>query len=325
MRRFALLILAIIIVIAAWSGLWLWGANQVRSEIEALATGSEFTFTCGRLDIGGYPFRIDVTCTEASVARLDFTASSPEIKATARIYRPGHVIAFAQPPLMLTDAFFATERRLDFDSAEASLRISGWSLDALALQRLSVRLENAALHDLLIGDTTLLTLGSAELHLLDAAEAGLEGEALAVFASAQALDYPEADIAGANLQSSVILTDLPTRLTAWAEPALVADWIAGDGTVDVEAFDFTSEEIDLSLSGAAQLDAEGRLNGTVDTKSRGIAERIDFNIMGIPAAQLMGPPDGNGQRSASFAIQRGQVFIPGLPVPLAEIAPFAGF
>ncbi len=94
MRRIIILGVVILLVIAAWTGGWLYLSTFVRQEVTALASAdgvSSPKITCTKLDIGGYPFWMDVTCGGMSVIQGDATISATALKATVLAYDPFHV------------------------------------------------------------------------------------------------------------------------------------------------------------------------------------------------------------------------------------------
>ncbi|MEX0627463.1 MAG: DUF2125 domain-containing protein [Cucumibacter sp.] len=320
MRRFVILGLVVLLVVLLWSGLWQYGAEQVRAQIEALAENPSASLACGRLDIAGFPFRFDVTCSDATVVRLDLTARTPEIKATALAYRPGHVIAFVKSPVALSDAFFGTERELRFEGAEASLRLSGFLPESFALERFSVELTGATLHDVLVGDETLLTLATAEFHLLDSGASDREPGGLAAYATAAGLDYPEAEIEAGTLIATAMLTRFPRRLLDWSGPALLSEWVEASGALTLEEFAFTADGLDIAATGNASLDASGLINGTLRTTSKGLIERLDLEFLGDTRPLFIGTPGADGSYTNQFSMRGGYLFAGIVPVPLLQLA-----
>jgi hypothetical protein len=323
MRRFAILASVIVFVVAAWTAGWLYAAGQIRQAVAALAGGDDFSLECEEVTLAGFPFRFDVICTGATLRRIDLSVRIPEITATARVYRPAHILAFAQSPIAISDAFFATERALSFDLAEASIRFDGLMPDTLALARLSIHLEAAALDDVLLGKRRLLDFDAAELHVLAGDEAGAEPDDLMVFATAAGLDYPEADLAEARLTATARLTNFPRRLADWTEPDPMRRWAAGGGEAELRELAFTATGIELQATGAARLDGANRPSGTLSVYSLGLVERIDPELFGAFAPVVFGIPDADGTYLTKLSLRGGLVYAGDLPVPLPglEIGP----
>jgi hypothetical protein len=103
-----LLVLAI-----GWTGFWFYASAQVGAQFERWRTReaqSGRVYDCGKLTVGGYPFRFEVRCTDASVDLISQTANRrfgkgqlSEILAVAQIYNPRLLIAEFDGPLTITE------------------------------------------------------------------------------------------------------------------------------------------------------------------------------------------------------------------------------
>jgi hypothetical protein len=323
MRRFAILASVIVLVVAAWTAGWLFAAGQIRQAVASLADRPDISLDCERLTLAGFPFRFDVICAGAAIRRLDLTVRVPEITATARVYRPTHILVFAQSPIAISDAFFGTERRLSFSLAEASIRFDGLMPDTLSLARLSVHLDAGTLSDVLVGERLLMDADVAELHLVAGDEAGAEPDDLMVFATTTGLDYPEADLARAELSATARLTKFPRRLADWLAPSPMRAWAVGGGEAELTDLAFSANGIELKATGTARLDDAGRPSGSLAARSRGLVERIDPDLFGAFAPVLFGAPDADGEYLTRLSLRDGRLYAGDLPVPLAgvEIGP----
>ena len=319
MRRIILLGLVVLLVVGGWTIAWFYGAQLIRDEIAALAN-DEPSVNCGRLDIAGFPFRFDVTCGEARIVDLDLSISTPEIKATALAYRPGHVIAFVQSPISISDAFTGSERELRFSLAEASLRLSGLLPQDWELERLSILVDAPTLHDLLIGDEVVLSAAKSELHVTGGAAAGQEADGLAAFVSAEGLDYPEWDIAGGTATLTASLTHFPRKALAWLGGNVLRDWQAAGGVLRLEESSFAAGGMDITATGEARLDDTGLPAGSLRVVSKGLIERLDLSFLGDMRSLLIGTPDAEGRYTNQIAVRNGFVMAGVIPVPVLELA-----
>ena len=103
-----LLLLAI-----GWTGFWFYASSQVGAQFERWRTReaqSGRVYDCGKLAVGGYPFRFEVRCKDASVDLISQTANRKfgkgqltEILAVAQIYNPRLLIAEFDGPLTVTE------------------------------------------------------------------------------------------------------------------------------------------------------------------------------------------------------------------------------
>lgn len=108
--RYIGILVLFVALIAGWSGFWYYAAGKAEVAIEgwrAREAKAGRVYQCGSQTIGGYPFRIEVKCENASAL---FRSNQPpvEIKASgmliaAQIYQPNLLITEFQGPLTIAD------------------------------------------------------------------------------------------------------------------------------------------------------------------------------------------------------------------------------
>jgi hypothetical protein len=122
--------IALAVAFAGLSVFWLWASWRVGSEIDVWlaaekAHGREWT--CPDRAVGGYPFRIEVTCDNPTFAGRaegrDVTGGLKRIHAVAQVYSPSHVIVEAAGPLFAQDGA-GGRVDLDWALAQASIRMA---------------------------------------------------------------------------------------------------------------------------------------------------------------------------------------------------------
>jgi hypothetical protein len=99
--------LAVVIVLALlWTGYWFYASTKTQRTIEAWRAREASlgdVYACGSLEIGGYPFRIEVRCRQPS-AELRSNQSPLAVKAedlivVSQVYDPTHLIVEMTGPL----------------------------------------------------------------------------------------------------------------------------------------------------------------------------------------------------------------------------------
>ena len=69
----------LLIVAAAWSAFWFYAASEVGVRADAWRAQeakSGRNFDCARRTVAGFPFRLEISCEDASVALVSQTASN---------------------------------------------------------------------------------------------------------------------------------------------------------------------------------------------------------------------------------------------------------
>ncbi|MEM8701812.1 MAG: DUF2125 domain-containing protein [Pseudomonadota bacterium] len=168
-RRYILLICAIVLVIAGWSGAWLFGrsvlADQLDTQLQALKTNG-LDLSCSDLAIAGYPFRYEVYCRDlASNDRYGTKGTLGGLNAVALIYNPWHIIFEAKAPASIAEPLSGLLGEVRWDTARASVKFSSSSLGAFdaVLQKPEAAFENPVSRGLFAAE-------KAELHLRNAPE-----------------------------------------------------------------------------------------------------------------------------------------------------------
>ncbi|HHG89677.1 MAG TPA: DUF2125 domain-containing protein, partial [Devosia sp.] len=210
MNRFVVLIIVVVTVVAGWTATWFYGAGEIRRQITAQLTASQSApekLNCKQLEVAGFPFRYDISCTGARIVSGDVTIAVPLLRATVLIYRPTHALIFATGPASYTDAFSGSSRQLRWQNLRASARTNGW-----ALARISLEADGLELVDTLVGEKTVAAASRIEAHILDnpdAYDAESKLVQLNIFARIEAGEVPEFEIENARVTFEGVVEALP--------------------------------------------------------------------------------------------------------------------
>ena len=129
-----LFILPALLVVAAigWSAFWFYAASEVGVRADAWRAReaqSGRNYDCGKRSVAGYPFRLEVSCEDASVtlvsqtagAAAPFTARLSEIMVIAQIYQPNLLIADFKAPATIADRGEAPSMKVNWSTGRSSI------------------------------------------------------------------------------------------------------------------------------------------------------------------------------------------------------------
>lgn len=321
MRRFVIFGAAIAILVLIWSGGWLYLSNEIRNQVTRLGAGDGYAapkVTCGQLDIGGYPFRFNVTCGEATVVLGDLTVALPRVEAAALVFQPTLFHMRAVGPATIEDAFLGGKNEVAWSNLEGSLRVADWS----RIGRLSLVADNVAWSDTLVTETLLGSATRAEVHLVDVAArhdatAGLATvEGYALLAGAV---VPAWTVADGDLTATIEVTNLPDNLMALpADP--VRAWQAAGGKIALTEIKGVEGDDTITVTGDLALNAEGLAEGSIEIASKGIAERSSAFLAPEMQPMIFGNVGEDGLNRQRLMIANGVLFLGMLPA--LAFAPF---
>ena len=133
--RLFILPVLLLVAAAAWSAFWWFAASQVEVRADAWRAQeakSGRIYDCDKRSVAGFPFRLEVRCSGASVAlrsqtagqaatQAPITAKLGEILVVAQIYDPKLLIAEFTAPATLSDRGGPPSMMLNWSKARASV------------------------------------------------------------------------------------------------------------------------------------------------------------------------------------------------------------
>ena len=315
MKRFVNLIVLFIIITAGWTGAWLFASAKIRElvkkEFSALADNPQ-NLSCSSIDIAGFPFRFDITCTSLTIHDFDRTMNLPELKLTALVYQPTHLLAFARGPARMTDSFTGARKELRWNSLEVSLRTNGW-----ALARFSLQAEGLAFMDTLGGETRIATADLMEIHLLDEESAYDEKNNLARIAIAARLDglsLSDFDLQEARSTLEARLNQMPDDLRLWQPEIISANWYRSGTGLELVRFEGSDALSSFSVTGNLTTTPQNLLTGNFDFFSKNISDRLEKNLSPTVRQVAFGAKSEDGQNYQSYELVHGVVLAGNVPV-----------
>jgi len=128
-RRYTILLFTIFALVAGWTGFWKFAAGKAQQTIEgwrAREAKAGRLYACASETIGGFPFRIEVNCNQASAL---FRSNRPpiELKAdnlvvVAQVYQPGLIISEYHGPLTIGEPGKSPDIVANWKLAQSSIR-----------------------------------------------------------------------------------------------------------------------------------------------------------------------------------------------------------
>jgi len=286
-RRWPLVLpLALVLVLAiAWSGFWYYAAATAESKIADLrerGAKAGYRVDCGRQTIGGFPFRIELRCSEvdAEVRPVALKVTLKDLIAAVQIYQPTLLVAEMTGPLMLSEGGGPPAWSTNWTLAQASLRgLPG------NFERLSLALDKPDVARL--GGPTPTTVARAEhleAHARQAPRLPQDAPAIDIafnFAKATlpgAAQIPDRPIDGDIAATLAGLKDFTPRPLA----RLARDLQAVNGRLDIARARIQQGEILAVGQGTLTLTPRGTLDGQIQLTVAGLEQLVV--VLGVDKA-----------------------------------------
>jgi len=327
---------ALATIVVAWTVAWYLAARQADSIITAWIEREARAgriYTCGARQAGGFPFRIEIRCTDPAV---ELTATDPplvlkakELVGVAQIYEPTVIVAEIAGPLSIAESGQSAAWRADWRLAQASLRGI-----ARIPQRLSVVLDDVRLEQTGAGAAEPWAAAShLEFHLKHDPE--------------QERGQPVLDVAiqvgGATLPNGLPLSGKPLDGEVSAilrgisdfrpkpMPVRLKEWQAAGGRLQVSKLRLQQGDAVAVAAGEIGLSAAGRPDGAFDITISGFDRLVQDLLGGRPGGVRLGliagisllgkPAEIDGKRAVAMALRLNDGAMSLGPIPLGKLAP----
>ena len=306
--RLFILPVLLLVAAAAWSAFWLFAASQVEVRADAWRAQeakSGRVYDCDKRSVAGFPFRLEVRCSGASVAlraqtaeraatQAPITAKLGEILVVAQIYDPKLLIAEFTAPATLSDRGGPPSMMLNWSTARASVV----GLPAIP-QRASIVFDDPSIDRV---------NGSVQAPMARAKHIELHGRLV----GGSALDRPVIEavlqIAQGNVQDVHPLlaqpfdADIRTTLTGLKDfspkpwPERFREIQAAGGRAEIVQSRIVQGDLISVATGTLGLNAGGRLEGELQMTVAGIEKVIP--ALGIEKMLEEGVPQSTLDRVA---------------------------
>lgn len=322
-------VLLLLLLAVGWSAGWFFIRGRVTTGLDEWISKEATAgrrWTCADRTVTGYPFRIEIRCSDFSLDRPDVTASIGKLTVVSQVYRPRHIIAEASGPMRVKAGTTEADGRWkQLRSSVLATDNSFELIDIVAVEPVvSVHEQGGIPFDLISkrfeghlrpkpGDPTSIDLWAKS-----------EGAVI------PGLDVLIGGTGSADLTLDVTVTqtdDLPAR-PLWSE---LERWRNAGGVVTLKSLKLakgTSQR--LEVTGQVSIDAEHRPEGQFDLTAAGLGGVLGQLTSGTGG--LLGALLGGGQpapKSADGApltrlpplqvrngrLSIGPIVVPGVRIP----------
>jgi len=335
-RRWPLFVpFAVIVVLAAaWSGFWYFAARAAEQNIAAwMEQEARFgrVYACGSRTFGGYPFRIEMRCTDpvAEIKTGPLTLKAKEFLAVAQVYQPNLIIGEITGPLSIASpdkTLLTGEWRL----AQASVHLTL----APVPERISIVIDEGKFEaPAASGAQGAASANHIELHLrLDPAST-TDKPVIDFAATVTGLTIPSAGAFGARpLDGEVAavlrgLSDFKPKPL----PVRLKEWQAAGGRLEISSARVKQGDAIAVATGDFGLSAAGRVDGTLNLTLAGFDQVVqallgsqgkNTGLLAMAGLSFLGKPaviDGKKAIAVPLRFSDGAVFFG--PIPLGKTLP----
>ena len=258
-----------LLLIIGWSAAWLWASGQTRTRMDRAVSRLEqagYQIGWGAREIGGYPFRLDVTLTDFEAREPSgWALKVPTLEAESYLHAPGHWLVAAPGGLTFV--------RPEAGPVRVSGKLIRASLSGLKRRPPNFDFEGVGLAFQPAPGAQAFSLSAAErveLHLRQGPDD--QGGVFAEVANGRArLAGLFARIAG-DKPISIVWNSTLSKMHAFTGrdwPDAVRHWVDAGGEMTVRQAGVTAGEALIgSNSGTLTVGSDGRLRGVLDVSLR---------------------------------------------------------
>jgi hypothetical protein len=266
---------ALVVLAAGWCGLWYYSASVADRTLSgwvAREAAAGRVYTCGSEGISGFPFRIQVHCTQAAATvnsfQPPFAAATQDITFTAQVYQPTVLVGDITGPLTVASP------------GQPPGFVATWSLARITVSGLPP-------------DPDAMSVTIEQPHL----DRGAGANAATLFAADDA-DFTARIVDGSAANQPVVDAVLHfTSVTAPTVHPLLADPLQGDmevvlrgfknlspkplaerfremqasgGNIEIKSLRIEREDAIVTGAGTLTVNADGKLDGVVQIAVSGL-------------------------------------------------------
>jgi hypothetical protein len=294
----ALPLVVLVLLALVWTAFWFFAANRADAEIarwrEREAQAGRI-FACSNQEIGGYPFRLEVHCTEPAVELRRWqpavALAAKDALITLQVYDPTLVIGTFTSPLTIAEAGQPSRLVANWKLAQTSLRAR-----AAAAERLSLVMDDFQLAENNAGPVTpVATAGHIELHGRLASGSPDDNPVVELgmrltngtVPSQKVLAQPTDGVTSIRIQGLKNLGPKPLR-------EILREMGANEGRLEIQEAKLTQGDIVATGTGALTVKPSGRLDGQLRLTVAGLERLIALLDLEQEVAKFVAQRSGGG-------------------------------
>ena len=276
--------LALVLILgAAWTGVWFYAAGAAEKRLDdwrAQQAHGGRTFACGGQAVGGFPFRIEVRCADATVELKDaqppIAIKLKEILAVAQVWDPKLIVVEFTGPLTAADPGGSPYVTASWTLAQASVRGT-----PRAPERASIAVDGLKLLGTGAGSPLLFDSKRAEFHARVQFGSWPHNPAVDLSVKLVAAAAPGVHATAEQPFDADILAVLHGMkdLAPKPLPVRLREWQAAGGRLEIQNARLAQAESLAHATGTLTLSQRGRLDGALRLTVAGI-ERLLPTISG---------------------------------------------
>ena len=329
-RRFWLYVpfAVLIVLVAGWSIAWFILRDRAEKTLDeriAAEAGTGRVWDCSQRSIGGFPFRIEVTCATLSLTKGGVSLSFGRTQALVQVYNPGHAIATFVGPMRFDDGQIRVVG--NWQSLEASVV----GLDSGHVERVAIAAQNPTftISGLPEAGDIAVSAANVETHIRSTPGTALEDRSYDIAIDATGTVLPLFDNWLADTTPGSVkarLTGTHLRLMGGRTLAEAAEqWRMDGGKIVISSFSITKGARRLDLAGEGVLDALHRPEATLTISAANLSDIVARLVSGNGSAPLepLGPEASKAPLvpMPPVKFQGGKIYVGPFVVPKVRLPP----
>ncbi|BAT58125.1 hypothetical protein GJW-30_1_00641 [Variibacter gotjawalensis] len=318
---------ALAVLAAGWTAVWFYAAQRADTMLAAWMAREAVLgrqYHCGQRKTAGYPFRIEVTCTDLKITFANdegpVTLAAPKLLALAQIYTPDLVILEATGPMTVKQPATGIDYVASWTMLQASARGRPSAPQRLSLVVTAPKLALPNRPD------ALMEAKGFQFHAKRQENAADPIFDLAL--NVDTLTSAAPALTGRPLTGELVgvlrgLKDL--RPKPW--PARLREWQGNAGRVELTRSRITLGDAVAVGQGDLGLTPQGRLDGTVNLRVAGLEQIAGLFFASsesrpvITALNMLARSDIDGKKAVAvpLSFRDGRILFG--PVPVGRVGP----